>query len=298
MILDGRKCAESFKARLKILQERSPQVRQPRLCLIQIGEEPSNVIARLIKKDCADVDFECEVHHFDDNLPDLVQRVRTLIREKNEDGAIDGIAVLLPITGWLSGETYLVQSIMNTIAEAKDVAGLGLRPVNPWNHFRYQGHNAITAYGILSLLNYYKIPIEGRRAVVVGKNDYITLPIIEMLIHYGATITSCNVQTPFRTLTDELYKADIIVLATGKGNFIDESSLGRLDPGNPVVIIDLGNEISEFNDDMLQHDANGLELASWTPVPGGVGPMTRVGLLLNTHDAYRYALRKAGVYRG
>lgn len=303
MILDGKKCAESTKARLKVIQERHPQYRKPHLCVIQVGnDERSNTYVRLKQKDCEEVGFICNVVKYDENDSLLERKLRRFIAQMNIDDNVDGIMVQLPIPGWLGKEPYMVQDILNSIAESKDVDGLGRKPADPWNHQKYQGHNPCTPYGILMLMNYYDIPIEGRRAVVIGRSDIVGKPVAQMLLHYGATVTVCHSKTPMKTMMDELMKADIIVSAVGKPGLIDEACLGRLTPNDPVTIIDVGTTpingklVGDFDDSMLQHDANGLQLANWTPVPGGVGPMTRVGLLCNVHDAFQYHLRKEGKY--
>lgn len=302
MILDGKKCAESTKARLRVIQERHPQYRAPHLVIIQVGHDVrSDIYVRNKQKDCAEVGFLCTVKKYEEDSF-LFDKLKAYIKQCNEDPLVDGIMVQLPIPGWLGDEPYMVQELLNSIEQSKDVDGLGLKPADPWSPAKYQGHNPCTAYGILMLLNYYEIKIEGRRAVVIGRSDIVGKPVAQMLLHYGATVTVCHSQTPMKTMMDELMKADIIVSAVGKPGLIDEACLGRLTPNDPVTIIDVGTTLvdgklkGDFDDAMLQHDAEGLLLANWTPVPGGVGPMTRVGLLCNVYDAFQYHLRKEGKY--
>lgn len=304
MILDGKRCAESTKARLRVIQERHSQYRQPRLCVIQVGDdERSNTYIRNKKKDCEEVGFICDVTKFDEKDSLLFVKLQGFITRLNDDDTVDGIMVQLPIPGWLGKETNMVQELLNSIKESKDVDGLGAKPADSWSPAKYQGHNPCTAYGILMLLNYYNIKIEGRRAVVIGRSDIVGKPVAQMLLHYGATVTVCHSKTPMKTMMDELMKADIIVSAVGKPGLIDEACLGRLNPNDPVTIIDVGTTVvdgrlvGDFDDSMLQHDASYPTLAHWTPVPGGVGPMTRVGLLCNVYDAFQYHLRKEGKYR-
>lgn len=289
MILESKRCAESTRARLRVFQTNHPQYRRPHLCIIQIGEDEKAVAeAAKIKEDCEKVWFQCDIQRFDPQSYSLDYDLKTFIQQRNES-LTDGILVQVPFKSWLN--ELAVQDIVQQIAPHKDVGALGLRPIDPWDRSIYLGNTPPTATGILMLLDYYQIPIEGRRAVIVGRDGLVGKPTAEMLLHYGATVTVCHEFTPLKTTMGELLKADIIVSTVGKPGYLDEQCLGRLDDKDPVVVIDAGN--GDFDDSMLQHDSDGLKIASWSK-PGAVEEMGRVALLRNIYDSFRFYINKEG----
>ena len=145
-----------------------------------------------------------------------------------------------------------------------------------------------TAYGILKLLQYYNIPTNGKHVVSIGRSNIVGKPISIMLgndFNVGrATVTSCDINTPKNLLIEECQKADIVIVAVGKPKLILADMIKE-----GAVVIDVG--INKLETGKLVGDCDYNEIikkASWvTPVPGGVGPMTISGLILNTYEAWK-----------
>ena len=145
-----------------------------------------------------------------------------------------------------------------------------------------------TPYGILKLLQYYQIETKGKKVVVIGRSNLVGKPISIMLgndFEIGrATVTSCDINTPKPLLDEETRRADIVIVAVGKRNILTEDMIKE-----GAVVIDVG--INRDEDGKLVGDVdfeNVSKKAGWiTPVPGGVGPMTVAGLILNTYESWK-----------
>jgi methylenetetrahydrofolate dehydrogenase (NADP+)/methenyltetrahydrofolate cyclohydrolase len=145
-----------------------------------------------------------------------------------------------------------------------------------------------TAYGILKLLEYYQLETKGKHVVVIGRSNIVGKPISIMLgndFNIGrATVTSCDINTPKSLLIEECQKADIVIVAVGKPCLVTADMIKE-----GAVVIDVG--INKLESGKLVGDCDFgaiAEKASWvTPVPGGVGPMTISGLILNTYEAWK-----------
>ena len=145
-----------------------------------------------------------------------------------------------------------------------------------------------TAYGILKLLQHYNLETRGKKVVVIGRSNIVGKPISIMLgndFDIGrSTVTSCDINTPKSLLIEECQKADIIIVAVGKPNLLTADMIKE-----GSIVIDVG--INKLESGKLVGDCdfeNVSKKASWiTPVPGGVGPMTISGLILNTYEAWK-----------
>jgi methylenetetrahydrofolate dehydrogenase (NADP+) / methenyltetrahydrofolate cyclohydrolase len=228
---------------------------------------------------------ECGITSFAHDLPAATSReeLLALIRKLNQDDAVDGILLQLPLPKGLDST-----EIMDTIDPAKDVDGFhptntgllaqkrpGLRPCTPW--------------GVIKLAEEYKLNLVGLRACVVGASNIVGRPMALELLLARSTVTVCHTGT--KDLRAEVERADLVVAAVGKAAYI---------PGiwirDGAIVFDVG--INRLPDGKLAGDveyAAAAERASWiTPVPGGVGPMTIAMLLSNTVDA---ALARKGLRR-
>ena len=198
------------------------------------------------------------------------EEVLSTVEELNGSADVDGLIVQLPLPEGLDPE-----EIIASISPSKDVDGL--TPVNLGRIVRgLAGPRPCTPKGVLALLKHYGINCAGKQAVVVGRSALVGKPMALMLVQEDATVTLCHSKT--RDLNRILKDADIVVAAIGRPAFLDPESFK---PG--VVIVDVG--ISRVNDLWVGDvSKQGLsEVASaWTPVPGGVGPMTITMLLFNT----------------
>jgi methylenetetrahydrofolate dehydrogenase (NADP+)/methenyltetrahydrofolate cyclohydrolase len=196
-----------------------------------------------------------------------------LIATLNADPAIHGILVQLPLPGQVdSGK------VLDAIVPEKDVDGF--HPVNSGKLLAgAPGLRPCTPSGVMELLKRYNIPIAGRRAVVVGRSDIVGKPMAILLLQQHATVTICHSRTS--QLAEECRRADILVAAIGKAEMLGEE---HIQPG--AVVIDVGmNRI----DGRLTGDVDPAAMArlssAYTPVPGGVGPLTIAMLMSNTVEA-------------
>ena len=196
------------------------------------------------------------------------------IAELNADDAVDGLLVQLPLPDHID-ETRVIEAI----APAKDVDGI--HPVNAGR--LYLGRPTLvpgTPLGIMRMLDEYEIPLEGARAVVVGRSAIVGKPMAHLLLQRNATVTICHSRT--RDLERHTLDADILVAAVGRAHLIAADMVKA-----GATVIDVGMNRDEGSRKVLGDvDPDGMERAAYmTPVPGGVGPMTIAMVLQNTVTA-------------
>ena len=274
-LINGRQVAADLQRDLKARIENrfAAGRRRPGLAVVMVGEDPASAIyVRNKRKACESAGIRSVAYDLpDDTTQDALD---ALIRGLNDDPAIDGILVQLPLPEQLDA-----RRVIEAIAPAKDVDGF-----HPYNIGRLAQRIPLlrpcTPAGVMELLLRHDIPVRGQRAVVVGASNIVGRPMALELLLAGATITVCHRFTA--DLAAELKDADIVVVAVGKpelvkGAWIKEGS----------TVIDVG--MNRLPDGKLCGDvefAAAAERAAWiTPVPGGVGPMTVAMLLHNTLDA-------------
>ena len=242
----------------------------PGLAVILVGENPASVVyVRNKHKACA----ETGIRSIEIKMPEESTEMElvSVINKLNEDNSVHGILVQLPLPKHINEEL-----IINTISPAKDVDAF-----HPANVGRIMTGNykylPCTPSGIMTLLDYYKVDIEGKKCVVVGRSKIVGKPMAHPLLEKNGTVTVCHSRT--KDLSAVTREADILVVAIGKANFI-----GKCDVKEGAVVIDVG--INRLENGTLAGDVNFEEvknIASMiTPVPGGVGPMTITTLLTNT----------------
>lgn len=251
--------------------------RKPGLDVILVGQDPaSQVYVRHKVADCEEVGFRSRLHRLDEQLTQA--QLMALIRQLNEDSAVDGILVQLPLPAHIDS-----RAVIETIDPAKDVDGFHI-------------HNAgalmtgaplfrpCTPYGVMKLLEKAAVPIRGAEAVVVGASNIVGKPQALLLLQAGATVTICNSKT--RDLAAHTRRADILVVAVGRARMIGGDMIKE-----GATVIDVGMNRDENGKLCGDVDfASASEKAAWiTPVPGGVGPMTRAMLLVNTLEAAQRA---------
>ena len=259
-----------WKQRVALLKEKGVT---PGLAVILVGDNPaSQVYVRNKVKACAEVGLHSELQQFPANVSerDVLDKINAL----NRDPKIHGILVQLPLPAHIDNN-----KVLEAIAAEKDADGFHLYNLGGL----VTGGTVFppcTPYGVMALLDYYEIPIEGQNAVVVGRSNIVGKPMALMLLGRSATVSICTSKT--RDLKQYTSIADILVVATGKPRMVDG---GMIKPG--AVIIDVG--INRLPDGRLVGDVDfdsAKEKASFiTPVPGGVGPMTITMLLANTVQA-------------
>ena len=198
------------------------------------------------------------------------QDLKTEIEKLNQDDRVHGILIQLPLpSNWSEEE------VLTWLDPTKDVDGLTLEN----KALLWSGKAAIipcTPQGILSLLDYYKIPVRSQKAVVIGRSDIVGLPLFHQLLSRDATVTLCHSQT--KNLSDICSTADLIFACAGKKHLLSKKDFKK---GAVVVDIGIHRENKKLFGDV---NPEGLEdhLFAMSPVPGGVGPMTIASLLENT----------------
>jgi methylenetetrahydrofolate dehydrogenase (NADP+)/methenyltetrahydrofolate cyclohydrolase len=270
-LIDGKVVAKAVKeevrSRVEALKARGIR---PGLATVLVGDDPaSHVYVRNKQRTCE----ELGMHSVGHNLPATTSQAEllALIDRLNRDPAIHGILVQLPLPKPLRSEP-----ILYAVSPDKDVDGL--HPVNVGKLMMGEPRFVpCTPAGIMAMLDYYKLPIEGKTAVVVGRSNLVGKPAAMLLLHRHATVTICHSKTP--DLAAVCRRADILVAAMGKARFIRGEMVKE-----GAVVIDVG--INRQPDGKLVGDVDFEAVAaraSWiTPVPGGVGPMTIAMLMQNT----------------
>ncbi|MDY0097133.1 MAG: bifunctional 5,10-methylenetetrahydrofolate dehydrogenase/5,10-methenyltetrahydrofolate cyclohydrolase [Candidatus Dojkabacteria bacterium] len=277
-ILDGKQTSLTISEKIKkeVGEYISSGKRAPRVDILLVGNDfGSQKYVEMKSKKAQELGIQCEVHRFEENTKE--EEILRLIEEINGNSEIDGVMVQLPLPKHLNEE-----NILEKILPSKDVDGL--TSVNLGKLFK-NNPSAIapaTAKGILELLREYKIEIDGKSVVVIGRSDIVGLPTAAMLQNENATVTICHSHT--KDLKEVCKRADILVVGIGKAEYID---MEYVKEGS--VVIDVGTNrdsegkfVGDVNFDSVKDIAEYI-----TPVPGGVGPMTICCLLSNLLDAYK-----------
>lgn len=271
-ILDGKAVAADIRERIRgeIAERRAEGGHAPGLAVVLVGQNPaSSVYVRMKRRDCAEVGIDSQAH----DLPASTTQAEllALIDALNAAPETDGILVQLPLPDHIDA-----QAIIERIDPGKDVDGF--HPVNVGRlTLRLPGFRPCTPRGIMTLLRYTGAPLEGRNAVVIGQSSIVGRPMALELLNARCTVTVCHSRT--RDLAAEVARAEILVAAVGRPEFVPGTWIRE-----GATVIDVG--INRVEDGSLVGDvdyATAAERAAWiTPVPGGVGPMTRAALLENT----------------
>jgi methylenetetrahydrofolate dehydrogenase (NADP+)/methenyltetrahydrofolate cyclohydrolase len=274
-ILDGR------WVRQQLLSELKPRVEQltgthrpPGLAVILVGHDPaSEIYVRGKIKACGELGIYSEKITPPDTI--TTDALLGIIEGLNQRSEIDGILVQMPLPKQVDSRRILL-----AVKPDKDVDGF--HPVNVGSLVaNIPSPRACTPAGIMQLLRRYEIPISGKKAVVVGRSDIVGKPMALLLLHQSATVTICHSKTA--NLAEECRRADILVAAIGRANLITRDFIR---PG--AVVIDVGQNRGADGKGLIGDvdAAAALELASaYTPVPGGVGPLTIAMLMSNTVQA-------------
>lgn len=246
---------------------------RPGLAVVLVGKDPaSSIYVRAKRKDCERAGIEAR--DFDLPAETSQEALLDLIHQLNRDDEIHGVLVQLPLPPHIDEV-----AITNSINVSKDVDGFHAFNVGRLA-LRQPGLRPCTPRGIMTLLNYYGIDAKGRHCVVVGASNIVGRPMGLELLYQGATVTTCH----RFTLNLEFYvrNAEILIIAVGKRGIVDSDWIA-----DDTVVVDVG--INRLDTGKLVGDIDfnqAAEKASWiSPVPGGVGPMTRATLMQNTAEA-------------
>ena len=269
--MDGKLVSQILREKMKSrVEELAKRDIKPGLAVILVGDDAaSQVYVRNKVAACQAIGVHSRVYRLAADTPE--QKVLEELKLLNNDSEINGILVQLPLPKHIDED-----KILETISPEKDVDGFHKINVGAMVIGRARFYPC-TPHGVMKLLEYYGITIEGRHAVVVGRSNIVGKPMALMLLEKGATVSICNSKTP--DLASFTRQADIVVVAVGKSKVL---SGDMIKPG--ATVIDVG--INRLPDGSLAGDVDFesvREVAGFlTPVPGGVGPMTITMLLENT----------------
>jgi methylenetetrahydrofolate dehydrogenase (NADP+)/methenyltetrahydrofolate cyclohydrolase len=270
-LMEGRPLAERIRAKVA---EEVEELGEVGLATVQVGEdEASTIYLRLKHKAAAEV----EITSVDHKLPHSMSEdeVLAIVAELNADDAIDGILVQLPLPDHVDEARVIA-----AVDPVKDVDGF--HPVNAGQlYLGRPTHVPATPLGVLALLAEYRIPLDGARAVVVGRSTIVGKPVAHLLLQAHSTVTICHSHTD--DLARHTLDADVLVVAAGVPEVV---SADMVKSGSAVVDVGINRTDSGLVGDVDPDAA--AQAAFVTPVPGGVGPMTIAMLLQNTVRAARY----------
>lgn len=273
-LIDGNALARQIRAdvsgRTAALQARGIQ---PALAILLVGDDPaSQVYTRHKVNDSTETGLSATLETYPADLPE--DKLLARIRELNADPKVHGILVQLPLPKHMDAGR-----VIETIAPAKDVDGFHMSSAGALVTGQ-PGFWPCTPYGCMKMLESIGVDLRGKHAVVIGRSNIVGKPMALMLLQKNATVTICHSAT--RDLKAHTLQADVIVAAVGKRNVL---TADMVKPG--AVVIDVGMNRNEAGKLCGDVDFDGVkQVASWiTPVPGGVGPMTRAMLLVNTLEA-------------
>jgi methylenetetrahydrofolate dehydrogenase (NADP+)/methenyltetrahydrofolate cyclohydrolase len=268
-LINGKELAKKIRGELKIeVDELRKKGIIPKLAVIMVGnDKASEVYVRNKSKACNEIGIEFEEFLLDSNIKQ--EELINLINELNARKDIHGILLQSPIPEHLN-----IREAFNTIDYAKDVDGF-----NPINVGKLSiGEDCFiscTPHGVVKMLEEYNIPVEGKRAVIIGRSNIVGKPLIQCMLNKNATVTVCHSKT--KNIEEITREADILIAALGKPKFVKADMVKE-----NAVVIDVG--INRNEEGKLVGDVdfeNVSKKASYiTPVPGGVGPMT-IAMLMN-----------------
>jgi methylenetetrahydrofolate dehydrogenase (NADP+) / methenyltetrahydrofolate cyclohydrolase len=269
--IDGKALAE--KVRAEVAREVS-QLGGVGLATVLVGDDPASHIYIDLKHKAAQA---AGMEARDLKLPGDIteEELLTTIEELNEDDSVDGLLVQLPLPDHLDENR-----IIEAIAPQKDIDG-----IHPFNAGQlYLGRPTLvpgTPLGVMRMLDEYGIPLEGARAVVVGRSAIVGKPMAHLLLQRNATVTICHSRT--QDLQRHTLDADVLVAAVGRTYIIGADMVKA-----GAAVIDVGMNRGEGKKVYGDVDPSAAELAAYmTPVPGGVGPMTIAMVMQNTVTAAR-----------
>ncbi len=282
-ILDGKTVAAEVRSEVAAgvaeLKSRGVSVR---LDVILVGDDPASATyVRMKQKDCAEVGIESEDHRFPADTSQ--KKLAVLVEKLNQDPAVSGFFIQLPLP-----EALDPLPLISSIDPSKDVDGL-----SPLSAGRLvlglPGLLPCTPHGVIRLLKRSGIELVGKEAVVIGRSNLVGKPLAQLLLRENATVTVCHSRT--KNLPEVARRAEILVVAMGRKEMVGAEYVRE---GAVVVDVgihprDGGGLVGDVRFDEVEPVASYI-----TPVPGGIGPMTRAMLLYNALQAAR-AAEDAGV---
>ncbi|WP_374027577.1 bifunctional methylenetetrahydrofolate dehydrogenase/methenyltetrahydrofolate cyclohydrolase FolD [Bdellovibrio bacteriovorus] len=273
LILDGKEVAKEVRASLvpRVAKFKETYGRAPHLSVVIVGDDKaSHVYVKNKKIACEKIGMTSTIH----TLPaeTTQSELNQILSKLNNDNGVDGILVQFPLPKHLSSD-----EVLKLVSAEKDADGLTYESLG----YFFAGKPLVspcTPAGVMEILKHYRIPVEGKKAVVVGRSNIVGKPMALLLTEANATVTLCHSKTS--NMSELTKQADLVVVAAGKARL-----LGKEDFKKDAIVIDVGMHGSGQGG-KLCGDVRFEELDGWakaaTPVPGGVGPMTIAMLLKNT----------------
>lgn len=272
-ILDGKKLS------LKILDELTNKLskldEKPHLVVILVGEDPASELYVGIKeRRTQQLGMKSTVLRYPNDIDEkaLLEKIQKL----NNDKEVDAILVQLPLPKHINEK-----NIIQAISPKKDVDGFTPENVGRISIGIDPYAYPCTPKGVLTLLNEYKIDLDGKHVVIVGRSNIVGKPLAQMVLNKNATVTVCHSRT--KNLSNITKTADILISAVGQYKLITREMIKE-----GCVVIDVGTTKFEGKSHGDVDFENVAELTSYiTPVPGGIGPMTIASLMENTYELYK-----------
>jgi methylenetetrahydrofolate dehydrogenase (NADP+)/methenyltetrahydrofolate cyclohydrolase len=275
-IIDGK--AVAARVRERVAREIEALGIRPGLATILVGDDPASAVyVRMKREDLAQVGIESFHHELGGEIED--EELAQLIRALNADERVHGILLQLPLPDHLDQDTFI-----SLIDPAKDVDGLTPANAGLLVQGREEAIVPCTPAGVMELLHEAGVELEGARAVVIGRSILVGKPLAQLLLGANATVTHCHSRT--RDLPRACREADVLIAAAGSPRLVTAEMVR-----DGAVVIDVGTNrgedglVGDVDFDAVRERAGAI-----TPVPGGVGPMTRAMLLVNTAAAAKRRL--------
>ncbi len=273
-IIDGKALAQKIRANLKgEVEELKKEGIKPKLAVIMVGEDKaSKIYVKNKSKACEEIGIEYDEYLLKSET--TMDELLDLIHNLNNDDNIHGILLQSPLPKHLD-----IDVAFREISPDKDVDGFN--PVNVGKLCLNQdGFVSCTPYGVVKMLDEYKIPTEGANTVIIGRSNIVGKPLVQCLLNKNATVTVCHSKT--KDIEKITQKADIVIAALGKPNFIKDNMIKE---GSVVIDVginrlDNGKIVGDIDYENVERKASYI-----TPVPGGVGPMTVAMLMSNVVKA-------------
>ena len=271
LILDGKEVAQASTENLLVrVKKLNGFGRAPKLVAVLVGDDPaSSTYVNMKERACHSLGIETEIKRLskDTSTAELIQ----IIKDLNHDEKVDGILLQHPVPKQIDEI-----SCFNAIDIKKDVDGVTTQGFGNMS-MGLDAFGSCTPQGIMRILDHYKINLEGINALVIGRSQILGKPMAAMLLNANATVTTAHSKT--QNLMDNLKNYDLVVVAVGLPKFVSADDLKQ-----GSILIDAGYHPTEKCGDVDMTNISNI-VSAYTPVPGGVGPMTINTLMMNTIEA-------------
>ena len=271
LILDGKEVAQASTENLLVrVKKLNSFGRAPKLVAVLVGDDPaSSTYVNMKERACHSLGIETEIKRLskDTSTAELIQ----VIIDLNHDEKVDGILLQHPVPNQIDEI-----SCFNAIDIKKDVDGVTTQGFGNMS-MGLDAFGSCTPLGIMRILDHYKINLEGINALVIGRSQILGKPMAAMLLNANATVTTAHSKT--QNLVDNLKNYDLVVVAVGLPKFVSADDLKQ-----GSILIDAGYHPTEKCGDVDMTNISNI-VSAYTPVPGGVGPMTINTLMMNTIEA-------------